>query len=353
MGNKLNINGRFLLQKRTGVQRFAIEVCRHLVNECHADLDVYVANDNFNDPFDGKVRYIIPTKQNKSSFLYEQFILPFSCTGYLYSLGGSGPFLKAKQMVVIHDAGVWDTPYSYKLLFILKHRVLQRMYKFSGCGIATVSQFSKIRLQKSLNLKRHILTLTNGWEHCKQIKLNIKKSLKGQYKKNFVLVASRGKHKGLLEFFATIEDDDRFSEFAFHIIGGQSMEFKNFQMNKADNIFMYDFVDDSVLYQYINSSNGLISPSLYEGFGIPPLEALYFRKKLVLNDIPVYRELYSKVANFFQIGNADSLYEALISTGQEDYTTAREVALEKCSWATAAKLLLEGTNENYRSTHLL
>ena len=63
----------------------------------------------------------------------------------------------------------------------------------------------------------------------------------------------------------------------------------------------------------ITHSDGLISPSTYEGFGIPPLEALALGRKVYLNKIPVYEEIYSEVASFFDLDEPNSLKKILIN----------------------------------------
>lgn len=46
----------------------------------------------------------------------------------------------------------------------------------------------------------------------------------------------------------------------------------------------------------------LVQPSLYEGFGIPPLEALALGTPVIISDIDVFKELYPEtLVNFFQL----------------------------------------------------
>ena len=66
------------------------------------------------------------------------------------------------------------------------------------------------------------------------------------------------------------------------------------------------------VFNIIAESQALISPSLYEGLGLPPMEALYLGTQVVISDIPVYIEIYSGTnAIFFKSGDANDLYEKI------------------------------------------
>lgn len=69
---------------------------------------------------------------------------------------------------------------------------------------------------------------------------------------------------------------------------------------------------DEELYSLISDAEALIQPSRYEGFGIPPLEALFLHTKVIISDIPVFKEVYSKLpVIFFENGNSNDLQKKL------------------------------------------
>jgi hypothetical protein len=67
-----------------------------------------------------------------------------------------------------------------------------------------------------------------------------------------------------------------------------------------------DLAQDNYL-QAIAQSRTLVSPSLDEGFGRPPMEASLAGVNLLLSDIPIYRELYSELALFFSLDDEEDL----------------------------------------------
>jgi glycosyltransferase involved in cell wall biosynthesis len=67
-------------------------------------------------------------------------------------------------------------------------------------------------------------------------------------------------------------------------------------------------IPDEALCGIIAEASLLVQPSLYEGFGLPPLEALYLGTNALISDIPVFREIYGDFpVTFFKTGDAEDL----------------------------------------------
>jgi glycosyltransferase involved in cell wall biosynthesis len=57
----------------------------------------------------------------------------------------------------------------------------------------------------------------------------------------------------------------------------------------------------------------LVQPSLYEGFGLPPLEAMSMGTAALVSDIPVFREIYAGFpVTFFRAGDSTDLKTKLL-----------------------------------------
>ncbi len=94
------------------------------------------------------------------------------------------------------------------------------------------------------------------------------------------------------------------------------------------------------LYKAIASASFLVQPSYYEGFGLPPLEALCLGTKPILSDIPVFREIYSaEQAEFFRVGDAESLC-ACILHADPVVADRRHALAERFSFAAFTQKLL-------------
>ena len=67
-------------------------------------------------------------------------------------------------------------------------------------------------------------------------------------------------------------------------------------------------ISDEELLNLERKAKFLIQPSLYEGFGLPPLEALYLKTKPIISDIDVFKEIYSDLdVDFFKVNDSDDL----------------------------------------------
>ena len=68
------------------------------------------------------------------------------------------------------------------------------------------------------------------------------------------------------------------------------------------------FISEEKLLELLGGASLLVQPSLYEGFGLPPLEAMVLGTRALISDIPVFREIYSDFpVVYFRAGDADDL----------------------------------------------
>lgn len=99
------------------------------------------------------------------------------------------------------------------------------------------------------------------------------------------------------------------------------------------------------LRELVANSLGLISASLYEGFSLPPLEAMASGVPIVVSDIPVHREYYQEHAVFFDPCNRASLTAALrrvrsmTDAQREVYARAARERARQFTWDAAAVAL--------------
>ena len=73
--------------------------------------------------------------------------------------------------------------------------------------------------------------------------------------------------------------------------------------------------DDQLLANLYNYAEVFVYPSLYEGFGLPPLEALYLGTKPIISDIDVFKEVYSNLpVEFFKVSDSESLKDKILNS---------------------------------------
>ena len=87
----------------------------------------------------------------------------------------------------------------------------------------------------------------------------------------------------------------------------------------------------------------MVYPSLWEGFGIPPLEAMRYQKPVILSNIDVFREIFEDAAIYINIGDSLSWKNAFKKLYDIDkLMTLKKIELEilnKYSWKINRKYL--------------
>jgi glycosyltransferase involved in cell wall biosynthesis len=127
---------------------------------------------------------------------------------------------------------------------------------------------------------------------------------------------------------------------------------------KRDRIVLTDYLHDDDLRGLYSACAVFIYPSLYEGFGLPPLEAMACGAPVIASDIPPHRETIGKAAKFFDPVNPTELAEcvgSLISNDKERATLSlagRRRAAE-FHWEDTARHTLRVYEEAHRRFHSL
>src|ERR1700733_11673412 len=173
------LNGRFLRQSMTGVQRFSSEIALAIDRLAAVDQwpGTVVLAPRLADPVRGgpvgPFRHLRVREVGRMrGHLWEQVELPGAARGgILVNLGNTGPVLAGqRQVVVIHDASVFDTPESYSLRFRAWYKGLQRGLVQTGAHIVTVSEFSRQRIAARLRVDpARIEVIYEGADHILRV----------------------------------------------------------------------------------------------------------------------------------------------------------------------------------------
>lgn len=210
----------------------------------------------------------------------------------------------------IHDLLFWDVK-EVSSLFGRWIRIfaVKRAYRLSKV-IFTVSKFSLSRISKHLGNKQIVVTYNALRSVIKPVKTSVSN------KKYMVFVGNVKPHKGLSTLLQAYIDFSLHDDYDLVIVGN----YQNFKTaypeilayEKENGISFTGKVSDEMLLNLIGNAAMLVQPSVYEGFGIPPMEALYLGVPVVLSDIPVFKEIYSDFpVIYFQCQNPESLASAI------------------------------------------
>lgn len=212
--------------------------------------------------------------------------------------------------------------------------------------IFTVSEFSKERILHHLPTSKEIIVGYNGVS--KAVKTY---DVSNTTKKDYLLyVGNIKKHKGLQTLVKAYSMAQKQGLKSQLIIVGNRDKFKSADKNidhlvdSTPNVVFTGWVAENRLLQLMAEAKYLIQPSLYEGFGIPPLEALYLGANVIMSDIPVFKEIYSELpVSFFEINDVKILCKKILneSISEIDVENIRKQIDSKYNYSNTAKIILE------------
>ncbi|HAE41732.1 MAG TPA: glycosyltransferase family 1 protein [Clostridiales bacterium] len=316
--NEVIINGRFLTQEITGVQRYAHELMRHLdqlLIDGQIDSDQYsiilaVPPNTRDIPKYQRIKVkCIGYLQNN---LWEQISLPlFARKKILFSPCNIAPIFGGdRQLLTIHDASVFGYPKTYTPMFLLKYRFILKTMGEIARIIFTDSDFSKKELMKYCSIPTEkIVVVPLGHEHILEIAADerILKKYNLSQRPYLFTVGSQSAHKnykGVMLATNSIEKKD----FDLIVAGGTfSKVFKNMDASPDPTYVNLGYVNDQELRALYEHAACFIYASFYEGFGLPPLEAMACGCPVIASDIPALREVCGDVAVYCDPNNPDDI----------------------------------------------
>jgi len=280
--HRLTINGRFLTQNLTGVQRYAREIVSAMDtllqdeqwNAC-LKATIIVPSDGTNC-LDLRAIRVQPTLGRVGGPMWTQCVLPLMSRGALLSLGNIGPVISSNHVICIHDLNTYLAPESYSAAFRIYYRTILPILAKRAARVVTVSNFSAQMLNEfKLCPLEKITVIPNGHEHIKRWRPErspYASSLPTGRPFVFVL-GSRARHKNVEILFDIARELDALG-LDLLVAGAPNRYFSPVAQSVASNVHMLGFVTDDDLAALYQNAFCFAFPSLTEGFGLPALEAM-------------------------------------------------------------------------------
>lgn len=109
------------------------------------------------------------------------------------------------------------------------------------------------------------------------------------------------------------------------------------------NIRFHGFVDDPTLWRMYAATDLVVCPSAFEGFGMPPMQALWFGKPCLVSEIPIFRSVYGDRVDYFPLADVPALAASIRrlladpAGRAQRGTDGRRFVLQNFTWEESAR----------------
>lgn len=346
------INGRFLEYNLTGVVRYSMavleEVDKLLNNDKYKFLKICLLlppNVNYINRYEN---IEVKNVGTHNGAYWEQWeILHYAKDGWMLSLASTGPILKRKQIIVMHDAKMarkWKSDASFKQRYFLFFMglILGKTLK----KIITISQYAKTELKQYFYIKpSKIIVAYEGYEHI--LKIEEDKNTLDKYslnKKQYILAVGGGSAKNNI---LTVKAMQLINKKNIKLVLTGNIPINVLiKLKSYENVKLIGRVSDEELVSLYKNALCLCFPSVAEGFGIPPVEAMALDCPVIVSDRDSLPEVCGKAALYCNPNDVNSLAKQLnliIANKNVEKQLIEEGRknIKRFSWKKTAEMILD------------
>ncbi|MBU3133161.1 glycosyltransferase family 4 protein [Clostridium gasigenes] len=253
-----------------------------------------------------------------------------------------------KQIITIHDLMPLYFPKGRIHQYIYYKYILKRVINKSNL-IITVSNNTKKDILKEYKIKEDkIKVIYNGFDKIMEpIDKNYsRKYIRNKYNvENYILmVGIHYNYKNLHRVIEAYDNNKDKLKYPIVIVGGFDCKYGHelkklvSDKNLQDRVRFLGFVSDEDKNKLYQAAKLFIYPSLYEGFGLPVLEAMENKTVVACSNTSSLPEVVGEAAYTFDPEDLGEISEALLKMTSlkdqeyEEYMDSCKKQLEKFSW---------------------
>jgi len=346
----LVINARFLTQEITGVQRYAIEISL-MLKKIYPDITFVTPKNIIHKELADELGSVVIGKN--SGHLWEQIDLPFYLNSIgcplLINLANTAPLFYSNKITQLHDIAYERFPQTFSWKFRFWYKMLIPKLLYSSKHILTDSVFSKNEIIDCYNVSELDISIIhcsisdffrsslgdNGRSDCVEKYILAVSSL--NYQKNF---------SSLVSAFNQLDDEN----IKLYLVGATSGSFQDLgffdEISKNERIIFKGRVSDIELRSLYSGALCFVYPSLYEGFGIPPLEAQGCGCPVIVSNVASLPEVCENSALYcdpYDVSNITKKMKLAVNDEmlREELIRSGYINIERFSWENSARKILE------------
>ena len=292
------VNLRTLGYGITGVQRYLLSLLPHMPSE---------------------LKSVKPSQalQGIKGHLWEQLYLPTQLQRrLLWSPGNTGPVGLSRQVLTVHDIASLDHPEWFERKFALWYAALLPRLINKVRAIITVSHFSKERIVRLTRVRpESVHVIHNGVDRrfC-PVDSNTVTQVRTGFALNspYLLFVGSLEPRKNLKMLLEAWQLGGFDGATLAVVGASGHLFRKLEFDSIpEGVRLLGRVEDEALPALYSGAAGFVYPSIYEGFGLPPLEAMACGCPVAVSDIPAHREVCGETAIYFDRFNPKDISSKL------------------------------------------
>lgn len=339
---KIAINGFFLTTRITGMERFALEILKELDKTNPDKYEIVIP---------AYTKIVPPTKNIHVIYyghIHGKLWVQTSFLWYIkknkripLTFDSIAPLLRP-GVVCIHDITFKVNKNYFGYSLRSKLSVVWRNLQYLVCikyspMIITVSEFSKREILNNYKCdKDKIIVIGNGWDHFASVGMNneIKTNHPDYFTKPyFFSLSSLGENKNLSWIIETAKKHPQYN----FLIGGGAINGYGNRIKKelSSNVYFLGYISDETIKYLMKNCKAFLFPSFYEGFGIPPLEALSIGAQIIISNSSCLPEIYGTSAHYIDPHCPSDNLERVLN----EKIDSPESVLEKYRWCNITKIL--------------
>lgn len=358
---KIGIDAHMLGDFSGGNESYYTNIINHLDPPNNVEIILFV--NQINSLKSIKQNFKCVEFKSKSSLVRNFIELPYLCKKYKLDLLHTQyfvPFIRpCKVVCTIHDICFEH----YKNIFTKKDYLIQKTLipyaARKSQTIFTVSNHAKQDIISHYGVSEENIVVTYNAVNEKFKELNEKELGASELREKFNITGNRvlltvgnlqprKNLPRLIRAFIELKKDNNYEDVQLVIVGKKAWMYNDILIEaskNSDDIVLTDYVSEEDLVRLYNLADAFVYPSYFEGFGIPPLEALACNTNVAVSNVSSLPEVIGDVGEYFNPFDEKDIEKCLkkiLSREYKNYLDYENVERAKLfSWSNSAEKIMK------------
>ncbi len=311
---RIAVNARVTAFSMGGQQRVTAEILKRL-----KDTDIIAPSRPLGGP---------------EGHVWEQFVLPARSAGrLLWSPSATGPIVKSFQVVTLHDIAFYDVPEFFSSTFRTFYGVITPPLMRRAARIATVSEFSRRRIIDRLGVPDdRIVVIPNGvtqsFRRHTLDEIAATRAALSLPERYILLQATADRRKNLSRAIAAWSEAQKSLPDDLMLVASGNLSRTHVfgdigDIANAPRTKLLGYVADEHMGPLLAGAEAFLFPSLYEGFGLPIIEAMACGAPVLTADATATAEVAGGHAVLVDPHSTESIARGIVTIASDADLRAR------------------------------